>query len=72
MKAFGASRRLSEEDINATISVFEDVAYTPDIMGEVNSARLKELTGLAKGHTIALRKFARQWCGKIETKRAHR
>lgn len=70
LHAFGASRKISDVIRDTAIANLDEAAFTPDIMGEVDVGRLKELTGLAEGHTIALRKFARQWCGKIEAKRA--
>jgi hypothetical protein len=54
------------------MDALEEVAYTPDIMGEVTAQRLQDITSFAEGHAIALRKFAREWCGKIDAKRARR
>jgi hypothetical protein len=72
LKAFGVSRGLTAETIDKACAGLEEFAYTPDIMGEVTADRLQELTGFAEGHAIALRKFAREWCGKVDAKRARR
>ncbi|KAG1782520.1 hypothetical protein EV702DRAFT_1192190 [Suillus placidus] len=40
--------------------------------GIASSERLKEITGLMEGQVLALKKFAKQWCGKIDAKRARR
>lgn len=70
MKAFAASRGLSAVFLAKAVDELEEVCYTPDIMGEVTAERLQSLTGFPEGHAIALRKFAREWCGKIDAKRA--
>lgn len=72
MNAFAAARVLSEDVLNRAVDGLDEVCYTPDIMGEVTVERLQSLTGLPEGHAIALRKFAREWCGKIDAKRARR
>ena len=70
LKAFGASRAIAGESLDKAVDGLDEVCYTPDIMGEVMAERLQALTGLPEGHAIALRKFAREWCGKINAKRA--
>jgi hypothetical protein len=60
LKAFGDKRALSCDTIDRAMSALEEVAYTPDIMGEVTAQRLQDLTGFAEGHAIALRKFSRE------------
>jgi len=72
MSAFAAARRLSDDILDKAIEGLDDVCYTPDIMGEVTADRLQSLTNLPEGHAIALRKFAREWCSKIDAKRARR
>ncbi|KAH7923606.1 hypothetical protein BV22DRAFT_1048078 [Leucogyrophana mollusca] len=72
LRAFGSARRLSQDSIDKAIGALEEAAYTPDIMGDAKETRLVELTGLAEGHAIALVKFSREWCGKIDGKRARR
>jgi hypothetical protein len=72
MRSFGASRIISATTIADATAKLEEVAFTPDIMGEVTASRLQELTGFAEGHAIALRKFSRDWCGKVDAKRARR
>jgi len=70
MKAFVASRMISRELLDKAVDGLDEVCFTPDIMGEVTAERLQSLTGFPEGHAIALRKFAREWCGKIDAKRA--
>ena len=70
MNAFAAACVLSEDVLNRAVDGLDKVCYTPDIMGEVTVERLQSLTGLPKGHAIALHKFAHEWCGKIDAKRA--
>jgi hypothetical protein len=72
MRSFGASRIISAATIADATAKLEEVAFTPDIMGEVTASRLQELTSFAEGHAIALRKFSRDWCGKVDAKRARR
>jgi hypothetical protein len=72
MKAFAASRVISVDLLDKAVDGLDEVCYTPDIMGDVTAERLQSLTGFPEGHAIALRKFARDWCGKIDAKRARR
>jgi len=72
MKAFAASRAISSKLLDKVVDGLDEVCFTPDIMGEVTAERLQSLTGFPEGHAIALRKFAREWCGKIDAKRARR
>ena len=72
LKAFASSQGLTAETIEKAGAGLEEFAYTPDIMGEVTVDHLQELTGFAEGHAIALRKFACEWCGKVDAKRACR
>jgi len=71
MKAFAASRVISGELLEKAVDGLDEVCYTPDIMGEVTAEHLQSLTGFPEGHAIALRKFTREWCGKIDAKHAH-
>lgn len=70
MNAFAAAHALSDDVLNRAVDGLNEVCYTPDIMGDVTAEQLQSLTGLPEGHAIALRKFAREWCGKIDAKRA--
>lgn len=72
MKAFAASRAISSELLDKAVAGLDEVCYTPDIMSEVTAGRLQTLTGFPEGHAIALHKFSREWCGKIDAKRARR
>lgn len=72
MNAFAVARGMAVDSLNKAVDGLDEVCYTPDIMGEVTFECLQALTGLPEGHAIALRKFAREWCGKIDAKRARR
>ena len=72
MRAFATSRAISDELLDNAVAGLDEVCYTPDIMGEVTAGRLQTLTGFPEGHAIALHKFACEWCGKIDAKRARR
>ena len=70
MKAFAAAHGVAADSLNKAVDGLDKVCYTPDIMGEVTFECLQALTGLPEGHAIALHKFAHEWCGKIDAKRA--
>ncbi|KAJ7250935.1 hypothetical protein C8J57DRAFT_1238803 [Mycena rebaudengoi] len=74
MDAFSRAKNMPEVVIDAAKIGLRDACYTPDILCEpsVTFERLKDLTGLAEGEVHQLKKFARQWSGKIEGKRARR
>ncbi|KAJ7488779.1 hypothetical protein B0H11DRAFT_2405873 [Mycena galericulata] len=74
MDAFRRAKNLSHALIDDAKTGLRDAHYSPDILCEasVTSERLKELTGLAEGEVHQLKKFARQWSGKMEGKRARR
>lgn len=72
MQAFGKSKGISEDAIQAACDGLKAVQYSPDSISEVSVAvdRLQQLTGLPEGQVYSLRHFARVWCGKIDAKRA--
>ncbi|KAF8147039.1 hypothetical protein K438DRAFT_1990008 [Mycena galopus ATCC 62051] len=72
--AFCRAKNIPSGHMDAARAHLRDAFYTPDILSEqsVTSERLQELTGLPEGSVLQLRKFARQWSGKIEGKRARR
>jgi hypothetical protein len=72
LHAFAAARGLSANAIGVALSQLVEFDYSPDAICEASSERLKEITGLTEGQVLALKKFARQWCGKIDAKRARR
>ncbi|KAJ7209115.1 hypothetical protein GGX14DRAFT_395234 [Mycena pura] len=74
MDAFRRAKKIPDEVINNAKVQLRDGRYTPDILCEpsVTLERLTELTGLAEGEVHQLKKFAREWSGKIEGKRARR
>ncbi|KAJ7240909.1 hypothetical protein C8J57DRAFT_1245034 [Mycena rebaudengoi] len=74
MDAFSRAKNMPDVVIDAAKIGLRDACYTPDILCEpsVTFERLKDLTGLAEGEVHQLKKFARQWSGKIEGKRARR
>ncbi|KAJ7265796.1 hypothetical protein C8J57DRAFT_1511552 [Mycena rebaudengoi] len=74
MDAFSRAKNMPDVVIDAAKIGLRDACYTPDILCEpsITFERLKDLTGLAEGEVHQLKKFARQWSGKIEGKRARR
>ncbi|KAJ7114391.1 hypothetical protein C8R44DRAFT_740529 [Mycena epipterygia] len=74
MDAFRRAKNIPASVIDDAKVGLRDARYTPDVLCEdfVTSERLKELTGLAEGEVHQMRKFARQWSGKMEGKRARR
>lgn len=72
LKAFGHSKGISDDHIEFVSDRLKAVQYSPDAISEssLSVECLRELTGLAEGQLYALRKFSREWCGKIELKRA--
>jgi hypothetical protein len=72
LEAFGHAKKLPEEAIISAFDNLEQARYTPDILHEagVSAERLQQLTGLAEGDVYALKKFAREWCGKVDSKRS--
>ncbi|KAJ7325466.1 hypothetical protein DFH08DRAFT_968697 [Mycena albidolilacea] len=74
MDAFWRAKNIADTCIDNAKDQLRDASYTPDIICEpsVASERLMELTGFAEGVVHRLKKFARQWSGKIEGKSARR
>lgn len=74
LEAFGRAKKLPEEAVISAFDNLERARYTPDILHEagVSAERLQQLTGLAEGDVYALKKFAREWCGKVDSKRSKR
>ncbi|KAJ6556130.1 hypothetical protein B0H19DRAFT_1376984 [Mycena capillaripes] len=74
MDAYRRAKNMPDTRIDNAKAQLRDVCYTPDILAEssVTLERLMELTGFAEGEVHGLKKFARQWTGRIEGKRARR
>ncbi|KAJ7815782.1 hypothetical protein B0H14DRAFT_3475819 [Mycena olivaceomarginata] len=74
MDAFRRAKNIPTALIDVAKGHLHGACFTPDILSEpsVTVERLQELTGLAEGEVHQLRKFARQWTGKMEGKRARR
>ncbi|KAJ7351564.1 hypothetical protein DFH08DRAFT_957872 [Mycena albidolilacea] len=74
MDTFRRAKNIADTRIDNAKDQLRDASYTPDIICEpsVTSERLMELTGFAEGEVHRLKKFARQWSGKMEGKRARR
>lgn len=74
MDAFRRAKRIPANIIDDATARLRDGRYTPDILCEasVTTERLTELTSLAEGEVHQLKKFAREWSGKMEGKRARR
>ncbi|KAJ7442061.1 hypothetical protein B0H11DRAFT_1932564 [Mycena galericulata] len=74
MDAFRRAKNIPDVTIDKAKDQLRESRFTPDILCEssVTTERLQELTGLAEGEVHQLKKFARQWTGKVEGKRARR
>jgi hypothetical protein len=74
MEAFRVAKRISADLISDATDRLREERYTPDILSEatVTFERLRHLTKFAEGEVHQFRKFARDWTGKIEGKRARR
>lgn len=70
LAAFQKAKSLSLEATTRILVSLRNVEYTPDAICEASPSRLEEITGLAEGQVLALKKFARHWCGKVDAKRA--
>lgn len=72
LNSFGRAKGILANVIAEIGDRLADAHYSPDSLSEpsLTSDRLQELTGLPEGQVYALRKFSRQWCGKIDVKRA--
>ena len=72
LQAFGRAKDISKDSICQMCDQLKARHYTPDAISEISLPfeRLQELTGLPEGQVYALRKFVRDWCGKVDTKRA--
>ena len=71
--AFGHSKALTDTIIDAAITKFSTLGFTPDVLADndsISSKHIQEVSGLPEGTIAALRKFARNWCGQLEVKRA--
>lgn len=70
--AFGKAKNISEDVLTVAGNGLGRAHYMPDVLFEdsVSFDCLQDLTGLAEGQVHALRKFSREWSGKIAAKRA--
>ena len=71
--AFGHSKALTDTIIDAAITKFSTLGFTLDLLADnnfISSKHIQEVLGLPEGTVVALRKFARNWCGQLEVKRA--
>ena len=74
LQAFGGAKGLSDDCITEVGGRLKAAHYTPDAISEISLPfeRLQELTELPEGEVYALRKFSREWRGKIDAKRVRR
>jgi len=72
MVSFGRSRALADGIINTAIENLAVLGYTPEVLADtdISNSRIGEVSKLPEGTVSALRKFARQWCGRVDAKRA--
>jgi hypothetical protein len=72
LQDFGASKNIAGDVIERAINGLSEVEYTPDGLRDITPNRLEELTGLAEGRCMALKRFASSWSEKVEGKRTRR
>jgi hypothetical protein len=70
LKAFGEAKAILSVKISYVSKHLQEVHYYLDIISEVTFDHLKELTDLAEGEVLALCKFACEWSGQMDVKRA--
>ena len=72
LSSFGRAKGISAVAIAEIGDRLAEAHYSPDALSEptLTSEHLQKLTGLPEGQVYALRKFSRQWCGKVDIKRA--
>jgi hypothetical protein len=70
LEAFGRAKNIDDDTISWCVDAFQNEEYTADVINEATVGRLQEITGLSEGSCLALKKFSREWCGRIERKRA--
>jgi hypothetical protein len=69
LEAFRKAKGLTADIVTPALYKFHEVAYSPDAICEATPRHLEEISGLMEGHVLAMKKFAHQWCGKIDAKR---
>ena len=72
LSSFGRAKGISAVAIAEIGDCLAEAHYSPNALSEptLTSEHLQKLTGLPEGQVYALRKFSRQWCGKVDIKRA--
>ena len=72
MLAFGKSKALADDIIGSAIENLSTLGYTPDVLasGDIDNERVGHVSGLPEGTVSALRKFSREWCTRLEAKKA--
>jgi hypothetical protein len=72
LEAFRKAKGLSSEVISVVLDNFRNISYSPDAICEASPQRLEEVSGLKEGQVLTMKKFVREWCGKIDAKKARR
>jgi hypothetical protein len=72
MDSFGRFHGLSDEVVRSASKALQDEGYSPFVLRdkELNTARIRELTGLSEGAVLGLRQFAGEWVDRQRAKRA--
>lgn len=63
--------RLKGIDLSTAESSLLELDMTPDIMTEVPTARLCEVTGMVEGRVRKFQVFCKEWCVRLEDKKRH-
>lgn len=71
LEAFGCAKpSISPEEITVAVTALSEKHYTADTLSFAGVQRLAEVTQFAEGDVCSLLKFAKEWVGKVEHKRA--
>ena len=73
MDSFGRFHGLSDEVVRSASKALQDEGYSPFVLRdkELNTAQIRELTGLSEGAVMGLQQFAGKWVDRQRAKRAH-
>lgn len=72
LMAFASAKKVNLDTIHSAKAGLSSEGYSPDSVVEASSSRLQELTKLSEGASLSLKKFAKDWTGRMDAKRARR
>jgi hypothetical protein len=66
LEAFHKAKRLSFDVIGIVLDNFSNVCYSLDAIYEASPQHFEEVSGLKEGQVLTMKKFVREWCGRID------